>query len=331
MERLIDQLKIALLILIFITLTGTAGYILIERWDILDAFYMTIITITTTGFREVKPLSTVGKIFTVALIIFGVGTIAYTAGRAVQLIIETQVFKRRRMSKKLEELKDHYIVCGFGRMGKHIAEELKSAGAQFVIVEKEPSEIEHIIELGYLFVNGDATSDEILLKAGVRRAKGLAAVLPTDAENVFTTLSAKVLNPNIFVVARAVEEETESKLIKAGADRVIKPYEIEGTRMAQMLLRPGVVDFMDIVAREKEFDLNLEEIRVCPGSPLVNKTLAESPIRSELNIIIVAIFRESDEFIYNPGSSTEIKPGDRLIAIGEARNLARLNKLCLVS
>ena len=323
------HLKIALFILSGIIAGGTVGYILIEGWEPIDAFYMTVITITTTGFKEVRPLSTAGRIFTIALIISGVGTIAYTAGRAVQLLIETQILGKK-MTRKVSSMKNHYIVCGFGRMGKHVCEELKSAGAPFVVIEKDESEIEKIAELGYPYVQGDATNDEVLLKAGVKKAKGLVAVLPSDAENVFTTLSAKVLNPKIFVVTRAEEEETESKLKKAGADRVIKPYEMEGTRMAQLLLRPGVADFMDIVVSERKLDLNLEEVKVCEGSPLIGKTLMESPIRRELNIIIVAIFRENGEFIYNPTSSTKIEKGDKLIAIGQSENIAKLYKLCLV-
>lgn len=232
------------------------------------------------------------------------------------------------MSKKLEELENHYIVCGYGRMGRYLCEELQSAKVNFIVIENESSKIDKLIEIGILFVNGDATSDDVLLKAGVDKAKGLVAVLSSDAENVFAILSAKVLNPKIYTVARAVEEETESKLKKAGADRVVKPYEIGGTRMAALLLRPGVIEFIDSVAREANVELNIEEVAVNPSSEMVNKTLAELPIRKELNIIVVSIRKENGKFIYNPTSSTKVEGNDKLIAIGDTKNLNKLSVLC---
>ncbi len=324
----LNQLKVGLSLLILIVLIGTGGYFLLEGWDFLDSLYMTIIAITTTGFKEVHPLTNSGKVFTLLLIIMGVGTIAYTGGRAVQVIFETQIFRRRRMNKKLEEMKDHYIVCGYGRMGKYICDDLMIAKVPFVVIDNDPAKIDKLIELGYIFVNGDSASDSVLIQAGVKKAKGLVAVLSNDAENVFATLSARVLNPNIFVVARAVEEETESKLIKAGANRVVKPYEAGGTRMASLLLRPGVIDFIDFVARGTNVGLNIEEIIVSPNSSLKNKSLAESSIRRELNIIIVSIQKTNNKFIYNPVSSTIIEAGDKLIALGEELNLGKLQILC---
>ncbi len=329
-ERTLKQLRVALAVLALIILVGTFGYMMLERWGFLDSLYMTIITITTTGYGEVYPLSPIGRIFTIALIIGGVGTIAYAGGRGAQLIIENQLLRKRRMSKRVEKLKDHFIVCGFGRMGKQVCEELLEARAPFVVIDKDPDRIEEATELGYTFVAGDATQDEILERAGVHRARGLVATLSSEAENVFTTLSARELNPDIFIVARAVEEGTEAKLYRAGANRVVKPYEIGGARIAQVLLRPGVVDFIDLVARQRGIDLKLEEIQVHPGAPIIGKTLAQSPIRKDLNIIIVAIFRSDGTFIYNPFSNTEIREGDRLIAIGSQKALEELNRLCLV-
>jgi voltage-gated potassium channel len=329
-EKTLHQLRRALLALLLVILIGTIGfYFLGNNWTVLDALYMTIISITTTGFKEVRPLSDFGKIFTIIIIIMGVGTIAYSGGRGVQLLIETQIFGRRRMNKKVGELKNHYIVCGYGRMGKYICEELKQSRVPFVVIEQEEAKVETLKEMGYLYIQGNATIDETLVRAGIERARGLVAVLTNDAENVFASLSAKVLNPKVFVVARAVQEETESKLKKAGADRVVKPYEIGGTRMANLLLRPGVVEFIDVVALGKNFDLTLEELIVKSHSILIGKTLAESPVRQDLNIMIIAIFRKDGQFIYNPKSSTTIQAEDRLIAIGEAVNLPKLNQLCL--
>ncbi len=327
-SKTLKQLKISLLLLLLIIIIGTIGYILIEKWDILDSLYMTVISISTTGFKEVHPLSDAGKLFTIIIIVMGITTIAYTGGRAVQIIFETQIFRRRRMSKKLEELKNHYIVCGYGRMGRYICEDLAMAKVQFVIIENNPAKIEKLIELGYIYVNGDSTTDATLIEAGIKNAKGLVAVLANDAENVFATLSARVLNPNIFIVARAVEEETESKLKKAGADRVVKPYEIGGTRMAALLLRPGVTEFIDIVARDKNVDLSIEEVTLLENAFLAGKTLAESPIRKELNIIIVSIQKSNGNFIYNPVSSTKLNVNDKLIALGEETNLKKLQALC---
>ncbi|HKI77342.1 MAG TPA: potassium channel protein [Ignavibacteriaceae bacterium] len=326
-EKTINQLKLGASILLITLIIGTTGFMIIEKWDMLDSIYMTIITITTTGFQETHPLSHTGRIFTIVLLVLGVGSIAYTGGRAAQLLIETQIFRRRRMSKKLEELKDHYIVCGYGRMGRYICEELVAAKVDFVVIDNESDKIDRLIDMNVLYLNGDATSDETLTNAGVQKAKGLVAVLSTDAENVFTTLSAKVLNQDLYVVARAVEEETESKLKKAGANRVVKPYEIGGNRMAELLLRPGVIEFIDVVARERNVDLTMEELTVSNSSSLVGKTLSESPIRKDLNIIIVSINKIEGGFIYNPISSTKIEAGDKLIALGEKQNLSQLRKM----
>ena len=327
-DQTLNQLKKGAYILLIVMFIGSFGFMLIEHWDFLDSLYMTIITITTTGFEEVHPLTHTGRIFTIVLLVMGIGSIAYTGGRAAQLLIENQIIRRRRMSKKLEELKDHYIVCGYGRMGRYICEELASAKVKFIVIDNEPDKIERLINMSYLYLNGDATSDEVLTTASIQKAKGLVAVLSNDAENVFTTLSAKALNPDLYVVARAVEEETESKLKKAGANRVVKPYEIGGNRMAELLLRPGVIEFIDVVARERSVDLSMEEFLVNEKSELIGKSLAESPIRKELNIIIVSINKQKGGFIYNPKSSTVIEKDDKLIALGEKANLAEMNKLC---
>jgi voltage-gated potassium channel len=269
-------------------------------------------------------------ILTIGLIITGVLAIAYTGGRGVQVLVESQILRRRRMSKRLSTVSNHYIICGFGRMGKQIAEHLHESLLNFVVIENEPNNVMKLNELDYLFVDADATDDDALLKAGVQRAKGLVAVLSTDAENVFTTLSSRELNKTIFIVARAIDEGTEGKLLKAGADRVVKPYELGGNRMVQLLLRPGVTDFIEGIARKKEVDISLEQIVVRKESSLVGLTLAESPIRSELNIIIIAIDKSEGKFVYNPISSTKIEADDKLIAIGQAENLNKLTRLCYV-
>ena len=299
----------------------------IEGWNIADSLYMVIITITTTGFEEVHPLSTSGELFTLALVIVSFATVLYIGGIGIQIIIASNIFKRRRMQNKIDKLKNHYIVCGYGRMGTHICEELTHEGVPFVVIENNPDNHAKLDEIGYLYDTGDASHDITLERVGVKRAIGLVAVLPNDAGNVFTTLSAKYLNPKIFVVARAVEDETEPKLKKAGADRVVKPYEIGGVRMASLLLRPGVADFIEIVAANRNLDLQIEEILVKKGSKMHKKTLAELPIRTEFNTIIVSI--QNDEkgiFVYNPTGDTVVDEGNKLIAIGEKKNLERLKE-----
>ena len=326
-DNTVYQIRIALLLLVGVIIFGTIGYMIIERWNFIDSLYMTIISITTTGYKEVNPLSNIGKIFTLFVIILGVVAIAYIGGRLAQLLVETYVFRRRRMEKKIKSLKDHYIICGFGRMGKKICEELHTYEKLFTVIEKDKDQIEILRELDYFHIEGDATEDEVLQSAGIKGAKGLVAVLSTEAENVFTVLSARVLNPEIFIVSRAVEEENESKLLKAGANRVVKPYEIGGFRLTQVLLRPGVVDFIDIIARDRRIDLHIEEIDVRAGSSLIGHKLSEAPIRNKLNIIIIAIFRSDGNVIYNPQSNVVLEENNKLMVIGEELNIQELIKI----
>jgi len=324
-QNALNHLRNALIALVIIIIFGTAGYMLFEGWNLADSLYMVIITITTTGYEEVHPLSTTGEIFTLILVLVSFATVIYIGGIGIQIIIESNIFKRRRMQNKIDKLSDHYIVCGYGRMGTHICEELSLESVPFVVIENNPDNHEKLDEIGYLYDIGDASHDSTLERVGVKRAKGLVAVLPNDAGNVFTTLSAKFLNPKIFVVARAVEDETEPKLKKAGADRVVKPYELGGVRMASLLLRPGVADFIEIVAANRNLDLQIEEIVVKKGSRMHKKTLAELPIRTEFNTIIVSI--QNDEkgiFVYNPKGDTVVDEGNKLIAIGEKNNLEKL-------
>lgn len=322
------QIRNGLFFLIFIVLIGTIGYMLIENWGVLDSLYMTVISITTTGFAELKPLSAYGRLFTIFLIILGVTSIAYTGGRIAQVFIENHFFRSRRMNRRLDTIGNHYIVCGYGRMGKTICEGLVENDVPFVIVENSQAKVDIITAKNWLCVMGDATNDETLLEAGIKRAKGLVAVIRTDAENVFAALSAKEINPDIYVVARAIDEGTESKLKKAGADRVVKPYDLGGNRMVQLLLRPGVIDFIDGVARNRSLNISLEEIQVREGSSLAGTTLLDSPIRKDLDIIIIAISKNTGEFMYNPKSTTKIEREDKLIAIGERNNLSKLTELC---
>lgn len=322
------HLKWTFIAALAVILTGTLGYMLLEGWDPLDAFYMTIISITTTGFAEVRPLSPAGRVLTIFLIVAGVSSLAYLGGKAIQELLESQILGRRNVNKQVNKLRNHYIVCGYGRLGRPICAELIGTHSEFVVIEKNEDRIKQISDANMLYVHGDATNDDVLIQAGIKNARGLIAVLASDADNVYVTLSARELNNHIFIVTRAIGEEVEKKLIRAGANRIVKPYEIGALRMAHLLVRPGVVDFMDIVARKSGVDLALEEIMVRHGSELNGITLADSTLRQRLNIIVVAIYRTESEFIYNPKSSETIREGDRLIAIGEWENLQQLNKMC---
>jgi len=311
---------------------GTAGYMLLEGWNFIDSLYMTIITLASVGFREVHDLSLTGRIFTIILIIGGVGTVAYALSAGAKIILEGElqkVYGRRRLGKKIKELKNHYIVCGYGRMGKIICRELREKNIKFVVVEKQPDIQKESGEL--LIFPGDATKDEVLRELGIERAKGLITVLPTDAENLFVVLSARVLNPGLTIVARAGEEGSEQKLLRAGADKVVSPYHIGGLRIAHTVLKPAVVDFIEFATKSGNIDLQMEEVSIGENSKLVGKTLDESGIGRELGIIIVAIRKPNGEMMFNPTFRSAIKEGDMLIALGEIAKLKVLEELAAQS
>lgn len=329
MKDLRKKLLISLLMITFIVAFGTAGYMTIEGWKFLDSIYMTIITLASVGYKEVRELSESGRIFTIFLIIGGVGTVLYALNNGAKIILEgefKEVFGRRRLEKRIKEMKGHYIICGYGRMGKIICRELRNRHIKHIVIEKNPetgiSEREDIVLL-----QGDATSDEVLKEAGIERAKGLISVLPTDAENLYVVLSARELNPDLFIVARAGEEGSEQKLIRAGANRVVSPYHIGGLRIAHTVIKPAVVDFIEFATRTGNIDLQMEEIVVKDGSRIARMTLDECGIGRDLGIIIVAIQRSGGEMKFNPTFRTTIKPGDVLIALGETSKLKRLEEM----
>ncbi len=329
MTRVQRQFILSLAFIAAVILTGTAGYMVIEGWSSFDSLYMTVITITTVGYGEVHKLSHSGQVFTLFLIVFGVGTILYTFNNAARIVIEgeiQEIFGRRKVEKKIRELKDHYIVCGYGRMGTVICKELKEKGAKCVVIEKGPMQSD-AVDGDLLLVRGDATRDEVLKQAGIERAKGLISVLPTDAENLYVVLTAKVLNPELNIVARAGEEGSEQKLLRAGADRVVSPYHIGGLRIAHTVLQPSVVDFIEFATRSGNIDLQMEEISVREGADIAGTTLDQCGIGRELGIIIVAIKRTGGEMKFNPTFRTVIKPGDVLIALGEKDKLKILEDM----
>jgi len=302
----------------------------IEDMDLTDAIYMTVISITTVGFSEVNPLSPAGKYFTVVLVFGGVSFFLYM----VSLITETMIagglhtfLGRKLMEKKLGVMKDHFIVCGFGRIGKVISKILHENHRPFLIIENNPEEISVIKELGYLVLQGDSTNDDILSKSHIMDAKALIAVTSSDADNVYVILSARVLKPDIYILARSSGKKgAETKLLRAGANKVFSPYEIGARRMAQSLVRPTVIDFIDLTVHDGELGLRLEELQVSDKATFANKTLMESGIRSEHDLIVVAIKRQKGEMLFNPNPTTDILPGDILVVLGEHTNIQGLEK-----
>jgi voltage-gated potassium channel len=315
--------------LIFLIISfGTVGYMVIEGWNFLESFYMTIITLTTVGYGEVHKLSDAGRFFTIALIVGGVGTVFYALSTGAKIMLEGELqalFGRQRLEKRIREMKDHYIVCGYGRMGRIICRELREEKVPFIVVEKKRDILEE--KKDFLIFEGDATNDEVLKEVGIDKAKGLISVLPTDAENLYVVLSARGLNPRLQIVARAGEEGSEQKLLRAGADRVVSPYHIGGLRIAQTILKPAVVDFIEFATKSGNIDLQMEEIYLTEDSKLVGRTLDECGFGRELGIIIVAIKQGSGDMRFNPTFRSTVKAGDTLIALGDRAKLRILEEM----
>jgi voltage-gated potassium channel len=303
---------------------------IIEDWNFLDALYMTVITISTVGYREVNQVGDVGRIFTILLVFIGVGFTMYVAAAVVQFMVEGRIriiLGRRRLDKKLDRLKNHNIVCGYGRIGRVLSKNLRSKPLDVVVVEKNPDLIRAMDEDGVLYVSGDAADEACLIKAGIQRAKGLVAVLATDTDNVFLVLTARQLAPDLKIIARAGQEAAKSKLKAAGADSVESPYEMGAASMAHRIIRPTVTNFLDLAFAHKRKDIQMEEIPVDSSSELTNLPLKDSGIRQNYNLIIIAIKKPDGSMLFNPSFETAIMPEDTVIAVGEAVNLQKLEKV----
>ena len=328
----VRHLKISMLVLLMLLSAGTAGYMTIEKWRFLDAIYMTVITLGTVGFKEVHDLSDMGKAFTMLLIVGGVSVLGYIVGSLAQIMFEGQIQRvigRKSMDKKIEALKEHYIICGFGRIGSLICKGFHANGVPCVVVEKLPEASEKLNEDGYLNMRGDATLDETLLKAGIKRAKGLISVVTSDTDNVYITLTARGLNPDLYILARSGEEGSDIKLKRAGANKVVSPYVIGGSRMAQSILRPNVVDFIEIATGSEHMDLQMEEITIYPKSVFVGETLISSGFRKETGVIIIGIKKHNGKMVFNPHSQVKIEGNDTLIVLGEPSSIVKLEELVL--
>ncbi len=310
-------------------MVGVLGTILTERLSLLDALWFVIVSLTTTGYGDIVPVTPAGRFFVMLLLLSGVGFLLYAFGTGVALLVEGklgEVMEWRGMKRRIGQLKNHIVVCGAGRVGQQVVRRLHQEGIPFVVVEKDAQAARRLREEGFLVVEGDATLEETLREAGVPSARGLVAALPSDADNVFIVLTGKELNPRLVIVARANKEGSEGKLRRAGADRVVAPEAIGGRRMAASILKPATVEFVDTVMHSHGAPIEIEEITVSPGSQLANKTLRQAQVKDQTGAMIIAIMR-AGELIAPPGADELIRENDLLIAIGTQEQLGQLEKL----
>lgn len=318
------------IILLVVVTVGILGYALIEGWSFLESVYMLIITLFTVGFREVHDLSTAGRILTMFIIVSGVGTAIYAAGQVVEMMVEGQIIgyrRRRNMEKKIKEMKDHYIICGFGRVGHQVAKEFDTEKVHYVVIDSKPETAEELEPKGIPYIIGNMTSDEKLEEAGIRRAKGLIACADSDVDNTFVTLSARALNRDLYIVARASQRDTEEKMKMAGANRVISPYFISGRRMAALATKPVASDFLDMVMHGEHLEFSLREIAIPERSPLLDKSLEEAQIRQKSGATVLAIRKPDGVFNLQPLAVSRIEKGDVLVVIGTQEQLELLERM----
>lgn len=323
-----NKVVLSVYLLLFVLVYGSVGYCLIEKWSIFESVYMTVITVSTIGFQEIHTLSDVGRVFTLTLVFFGLGVMAFCVNNGVRTIFEgefQEIYRKRKLEKILKSLNNHYIVCGYGRMGKVICDELRGKGLSVIVIEHEDIKLDDNDNI--LLITGDATNDELLIKCGVQRAKGLITALSSDAENIYVVLSARGLNPDLLIVARASDNGAEPKLLRAGANKVVSPYQIGGLRIAHTVLKPAVVDFLEIANKSGDVDLEMEEILVEAGSFLSNKTIQDVKQKMDMDVILIAIQKINTEMIFHPPGTTPVRTGDKLITIGKLKSFSEFEKL----
>ena len=321
---------LTLILTVGLVFIGTVGYMIIEGWPFDDALYMTIITMATVGYGEVHQVSDTGRAFTMFLIVMGVGYFMYVVGIIVQFLVEDRIrliLGRRKLDKQIAKLKNHFIICGYGRIGRVLAHYLTERYLNVVIIEKNADRQEKMDEDGVLYLIGEATDESLLVRAGIREARGLITAVATDADNVFLTLIAKQLNPDIFIVARAIQNTAKRTLQAAGAEKVISPYDLGARRMAHAILRPTVIKFLELAFADETTDIQMEEIHVRSTSQLLNVQLKDSGIRQQLDLIILTIKKADGSMIFNPKADTCIETDDTLVVVGRAKSVSRLEKM----
>jgi voltage-gated potassium channel len=321
------RVLLGLLVLLAITIVGVAGYRIIEGWSLFDALYMTIITITTVGYAEVHPLSTDGRVFTMVLVVGGVGGALYALVGIMQFVVEGQfgtTLARRRMDNRISQLRRHFILCGYGRVGEEIARGFAEEHVPFVIIDNSTASLGRLAASGYLYIEGDATKDEVLKRVGIEHARGLVAAVGTDADNTYIVLSARGLRPDLFIEARASDTQAEAKLKRAGANRVVSRHHIGGRRMAMLALRPAVVDFIDTVTKGAGREMLMESVDISQDSRLVNTRMRD--LRRDTGITVLADWKKDGTFLPNPNDEEQVSEGDRLVVVGSAKSLEQLER-----
>lgn len=321
------KLKISLYLLLATIAFGTGGYVMFEDMSLFEAFYMTLITISTVGFSEVRPLSDIGRAITIIIIILGISLLTYTLGQVARIFVEGElrnILGRRKLEKQIADLKNHYIICGYGRIGAIIASELLEAEIPIVVLEQAPERIASLEADNILYLQRDATSDDALVEAGIARAIGLITVVNSDANNVFISLSAKELRPDIFILARASDESNVSKLRRSGATKVVCPYQIGGKRMAEIIHKPTVMDFLEQAMVDETLDLQIEEVAISESSSIKDASIMGSRLRAKYGVIIVAMKRKCGKMIFNPGPEETFLVGDVLVVIGKKSELNKM-------
>lgn len=319
--------RLSVALLAFVVTGGTLGYVLIEGWSAWDGFYMTIISVTTAGYKEVHPMSRRGEAFTSALLVFGVATALYTFTTFMAHLVEGDLHDRwatRRRERMLDELEQHFIICGFGRIGRIIAGEFARQKVPFVIIERNPERVREALALAYLAVEADASTEQVLRRVRISHARGFIAAVSTDAENVYAVLTARLLRPDLYIIGRAETEDAKSKLVRAGADRVISPYHIGGLQLAQTALRPAVVDFVQIATSSDNLELNMEQVKIGESSELSGKSLIDAALRQRFGVVVVGIQRADGSMEFNPPPEAAMRPGDHLVVLGKTENLREL-------
>ena len=329
-DELLRQIAKSSGLLVLILLFGTIGFMSIEGGSPLDSLFMTVITITTVGYDQVMPLHPMGKVFAIILIFMGVGFVLHVFTVITEAVVEgglEETIGRMKMKKRIARLKGHYIICGYGRIGKVICKILDENDRAFVVIEKNQHKIKKIVDHGYMVLEGEAADDETLKDAGIAEAMGLISVVSSDADTVYITLSARGIRPDLFIMARSSGEKgAETKLLRAGANKVLSPYYIGATRMAQQVVRPTVIDFIDLAVHGGELGLRMEEMLVSEKSKFAGKTLMDSGIRKDHDLIVVAIKRNDGDMIFNPNPETRIDPSDILIVLGNHNDIKDLEQ-----